>query len=76
MSDSLTSNNLVDNSAERKAAEVLDHSAPQDEVETIIKAAFQELTDHINNSYRELREEIRSLYPDAFKECRGGYSKE
>ena len=76
MSDSSTNSNLIDNSAERKAAELLDHSAPQDEVETTIKAAVRELTDHINNSYRELREEIRSLYPDAFKECRGGYSKE
>jgi len=75
MSDSSTSNNLIDNSAERKTAEVLDHSVPQDEVETIIKAAFQELTDHINNSCRELREEIRSLYPEAFKEYRSGHSE-
>jgi hypothetical protein len=30
----------------------------------------------LNNSYREMREEIQSLYPDAFKECRSGHSEE
>jgi gas vesicle protein len=52
-----------------------DRSATKDDVEKAIKSAVKELTDYINQEYGAIRKEIRSLYPDKFKEDHGGHSE-
>jgi DNA repair photolyase len=66
MPDPIVENKILDSS---------DQATTKNEVEIIIKAAFQELADHINKSYREIREEIWALYPDAFPQHRDSISK-
>jgi hypothetical protein len=49
---------MPDPTVEKKILDSGDQATTQSEVEVIIKTAFQELADHINKSYREIREEI------------------
>ena len=66
---------MPDPTVEKKRLASGDQATTQSEVEVIIKTAFQEMADHINKSYLEIREEIWALYPDAFPQHRDSISK-
>jgi hypothetical protein len=66
---------MPDSTIEKQMPDSDDQPATKNEVEMIIKAAFQEVANHINKSYREIREEIWALYPDAFPQHRDSISK-